>query len=255
LKKGSPRFNIGTMRALAVLVLAPAFALGAVAGAIGLVGGNVKVDAQHPTSLVWADRVFVNQHDLAKWLESRGATYETWAAHHPSAAQLFERGAQQRVSAASSGPVKDHAAATDRSKPLRAGLAAGIALVALLALFALRDRLGPFARPRGSRRTRAGAPRRPARAPVARPQLHPLTNVGQLSASIRRHGQSAFASVSPHLTALASSAGARRGRLLEDLRDPFVRRRIRHYLPRIAFYVISAVCALVLGASVAIYFQ
>jgi hypothetical protein len=235
------------MRALAVLVLAPAFALGAVAAATGLVGGNVKVEKQPPTSLVWADRVFVNQHDLAKWLEARGASYHTWATHHPSAAQLFEGGAEQRVTAASAGPAKGHAAATDRSKLLPAGLAAGIALVALLALFALRDRLRPFAR--------AHTPRRPARAPVARPQLHPLTNVGQLSASIRRHGQSAFASVSPHLTALASSAGTRRARLLEDLRDPFVRRRIRHYLPQIAFYVISAVCALVLGASVAIYFQ
>jgi hypothetical protein len=241
------------VRALAVLVLAPAFALGAVTATTGLVGGNVKVENQPPTSLVWADRVFASQHDLAKWLESRGATYETWAAHHPSAAQLFEDGAERRAATASPDPVKGHAA-TDRSKPLRAGLAPGVALVALLALFALRDRLRPFTRAHKPRRP-ARAPRRPARASVARPQLHPLTNVGQFSASIRRHSQSAFASVSPHLTALASSAGARRAQLLEDLRDPYVRRRIRHYLPRIAFYVVSAICALVLGASVAIYFQ
>jgi hypothetical protein len=86
-----------------------------------------------------------------------------------------------------------------------------------------------------------------------------MTNVGQLSASIRRHGQSAFSSVSPHLTSLASAAAARRAYLLEDLRDPYVRRRVRrrlrHLMPRIAFYVISAICAIVLGASVAIYFQ
>jgi hypothetical protein len=241
------------VRALVALVLAPAFALGAVAGAAGIVGDKPAKVEQHPTSIVWADRVFVNQHDLAKWLESRGATYESWAAHHPSLAQPFENGAEQRVTAASSGPAKDRPAATDRSKALGAGLAAGLALASLLALFALRDRLGRFARSHTPRRP-ARRPAR-ARAPAARPQLHPLTNVGQLSASIRRHGHSAFASVSPHLTALASSASTRRARLLEDLRDPFVRRRIRHYLPRIAFYVISAICALVLGASVAIYFQ
>jgi hypothetical protein len=247
LKKDGPRFNIGTVRALVALVLAPAFALGAVAGAAGIVGSKPAQVEQRPTSIVWADRVFVNQPDLAKWLESRGATYESWAAHHPSLAQPFENGAEQRVTAASSGPAKDHPSATDRSKALGAGLAAGLALAALLALFALRDRLRPFAR--------AHAPRRPARPAVARPQLHPVTNVGQLSASIRRHGQSAFASVSPHLTALASSASTRRARLLEDLRDPYVRRRIGHYVPRIAFYVVSAICALVLGAAVAIYFQ
>jgi hypothetical protein len=247
LKKGGARFNIGTVRALAALVLAPAFALGAVAGAAGIVGGKPAQVEQRPTSLIWANRVFVSQQDLAKWLESRGATYEAWAAQHPSTADHFESNVEKRLSAASSAPAQDHATATDRSKPLTAGLVAGIGLAALLALFALRDRLRPVARPY--------RPRRPARPAVTRRQLRPLTNAGQLSASIRRHGHSAVASVSPHLTALASSAGTRRARLLEDLRDPYIRRRIQHYLPRIAFYVLSAVCALVLGASVALYFQ
>jgi hypothetical protein len=235
------------MRALAALVLAPAFALGAVAGAAGIVGGKPETAAQKPTSLIWADRVFVKPDDLAKWLESRGASYEAWAAQHPSAAQHFDKSVDGRATAASSASAQAHATKPDRSKPLTAGLVAGIGLAALLALFALRDRLRPYAR--------THRPRRSARPPAPRPQLHPLTNVGQLSASIRRHGHSAFASVSPHLTALASSAGTRRTRLLEDLRDPFVRRRIKHYVTRIAFYVISAICALVLGASVAIYFQ
>jgi hypothetical protein len=250
LKKGEARFNIGSVRALAALVLAPAFALGAVAGAAGIVGGKpaqVEQVEQRPTSLIWANRVFVNKHDLAKWLEARGANYENWAVQHPAAAQHFEPTTETRVTAASSAPAQAQATQTDRSSSLVAGLIAGIALAALLALFAVRDRIRPL--------TRARTTRRRARPAVARPQLRPLTNAGQLSDSIRRHSQGAFASVTPHLTALASSAGTRRARLLEDLRDPFVRRRIQHYLPRIAFYVISALCALVLGASVAIYFQ
>jgi hypothetical protein len=234
------------VRALAVLVLAPAFALGAVAGAAGIVGGKAKVERQ-PTSLVWADRVFVNRDDLAKWLESRGAAYEVWAAHHPSAAQSFNEGTERRASAASAAPAKGQGTATDRSKALLAGLAAGIALAGLLVLFARRDRRASIARTR--------APRRPARLAVAHQPLRPMTNVGQLSASIRRHRQSAFSSLSPHLTSLASAAAARRANLLDDLRDPYVRRRLRHQMPRIAFYIISAICALVLGASVAIYFQ
>jgi hypothetical protein len=245
LNKDAPRFNIGTVRALAVLVLAPAFALGAVAGAAGIVGGKPTEVERQPASLIWANRVFVTQDDLAKWLESRGATYETWAALHPSAAQAFEHGAEQRVTAGSPGAAKDHGSSNDRAKALGAGLTAGLALAALLALFALRDRLGRFAR--------RHPPRRPARQRVVRPRLHPLTNVGQLSASISRHGHSTVASVSPHLTALASSARTRSARLRDDL--PFVQRRLRHQLPRVAFYVISAICALVLGASVAIYFE
>jgi hypothetical protein len=228
-------------------VLAPAFALGAVIGAAGIVGGKPTTVEERSTSLVWANRVFVNRDDLAKWLESRGASYEAWAANHPSAAQHFGDGADRRVAASSPAPAEGHASATDRSKPLLAGLVAGIALAALLALFALRDRLEPFAR--------THRPRRPARPAVARPQLRPMTNVVELSSSIRRHSISAFATVSPHLTALASSAATRRTRLLDDLRDPYVRRHMRHLLSRSAFYVISAICALVLGASVAIYFQ
>jgi hypothetical protein len=155
LNKGRPRFNIGTMRALAVLVLAPAFALGAVAGAAGIVGGNVTTVESRPTSLVWADRVFVNRGDLTRWFESRGATYEAWAAHHSSAAQLFGEGTERRVPAASTAPARDHGTATDRSKPLLAGLTAGIALAALLVLVALRDRRVSFARTRAPRRLRA----------------------------------------------------------------------------------------------------
>jgi hypothetical protein len=235
------------MRALAALVLAPAFALGAVAGAAGIVGGKPETVEQKPTSVIWADRVFVNRDDLAKWLKSRGASYEAWAEQHPSAAQHLEKSVKLRVAAASSNAAQDQVTTTDRSKPLLIGLAAAIALAAVLALSGFRDRLRPLAR--------AQAPRRPVRRPVASLQLRPLTNVGHVSASIRRYGHSAVASFSPHLTALASSVGTRRVRLLDELRDPYGRRRIRHYLPRIAFYVISAICALVLGASVAIYFE
>jgi hypothetical protein len=231
------------VRALAVLVLAPAFALGAVAGAAGIVGGKTEVERQ-PTSLVWANRIFVDQDDLAKWLESRGAAYEAWAARHPAAAESFSAGAERGAAAA---PAKGQGTATDRSKPLLAGLAAAIVLAGLLVLFGRRDRRASIAR----KRTR----RRPARVAVAQQPLRPMTNAGQLSASIRQHGQSAFSSVSPRLTSLASAAAARRVHLLDDLRDPYVRQRLRHLMPWIAFYIISAICALMLGASVAIYFQ
>jgi hypothetical protein len=211
------------------------------------VGGKTEVERQ-PTSLVWANRVFVSRDELAKWLESRGAAYDAWAAHHPSAAQSFGEGTERRAAAASTAPARGEGTATDRSKPLLVGLAAGIALAGMLVLFALRDRAASIARRHAPRR-------RPARLAVAHQPLRPMTNAGQLSASIRRHGQSVFSSVSPHLTSLASAAMARRVHLLDDLRDPYVRHRLRHLMPWIAFYVISAICALVLGASVAIYFQ
>jgi hypothetical protein len=229
------------VRALAVLVLAPAFALGAVAGAAGIVGGNTNVQ-ERPRSLVWADRVFVTRNDLAIWLESRGASYEAWAARHASSAQLFGEPTGRPGSSVSVSAASGREAASDHSERLLAGLGAGIALAGLLALFALRDRI--------SASTRTHAPRRPALA-GAQPRL--IASVGHLSASIRRQGRSTVSSSSRRLRSL--STARRQAHLLADLWDPLVWHRARDFLPRITFYVISAICALVLGASVAIFLR
>ena len=37
-------------------------------------------------SVVWANRVFLTQHSLARWLHARGVAYGTWAERHPRAA-------------------------------------------------------------------------------------------------------------------------------------------------------------------------
>ena len=40
-------------------------------------------------SVVWADRVFLTQHSLSRWLHERGVGYGTWAERHPRAARAM----------------------------------------------------------------------------------------------------------------------------------------------------------------------
>jgi hypothetical protein len=49
-----------------------------------LTGGPSKQPtAAHAQAIVWNNRVFFSREDLAKWLHSRGASYDAWVAHHP----------------------------------------------------------------------------------------------------------------------------------------------------------------------------
>ena len=45
-----------------------------------------------PSAIVWSDRVFNSEHDLAVWLRSRGASYSDWAAQHPGLARILTHG-------------------------------------------------------------------------------------------------------------------------------------------------------------------
>jgi hypothetical protein len=49
-----------------------------------LTGGPAK-PAPHAAAqaIVWNNRVFFDREQLAKWLRSRGASYDAWAAKHP----------------------------------------------------------------------------------------------------------------------------------------------------------------------------
>ena len=38
----------------------------------------------HPDAVVWGDRVFANRTTFARWLSSRGLSYEHWARKHPA---------------------------------------------------------------------------------------------------------------------------------------------------------------------------
>ena len=206
------------MRALAVIVLAPAFALGAVAGAVGIVGGPTTL-TQRPDSLVWAVRVFRSQQSFETWLRARGASYDTWAQRHPSAAVIFDPNDKRALAAAA--PAAPH---RTKGHSLLVGLVAGASLVLLFVLYAL-----------GSHRRWLPAPRTPRRAGktvvLARPRLQAL------------------------LATSAVAAVRWPSALAATVHDPLTPRRIRQLLPSIAFYAIAVVLAVVIGASVAVYLQ
>jgi hypothetical protein len=72
-------------------------ALAAVVAPIGIVMTTTD-DSPVPSSdpitdvspVVWAGRVFVDRQGVERFLESRGADYDTWAARHPVAASRLE---------------------------------------------------------------------------------------------------------------------------------------------------------------------
>jgi hypothetical protein len=213
------------VRALAVIVLAPAFALGAVAGAVGIVGGPTK-QIQRPDSLVWAERVFANRDSFETWLRARGASYTTWAQRHPSAPFVFDTHERRVLSA--------EPPSTQRTKghSLLVALVAGASLVLLFAIYALRSRHGRL------------PTRRPLRRP-AKPVVLPRARLRPLKA--------AFAG--PLLATSAAAAVRRQSTLVTAVHDSLAARRLRHLAPVITFYAIAVVLAVVIGASVAIYLQ
>src|SRR5262249_38313013 len=41
------------------------------------------------TAVAWSDKVFLTDHRLAGWLNTRGASYGQWASKHPKAAAML----------------------------------------------------------------------------------------------------------------------------------------------------------------------
>jgi hypothetical protein len=219
------------VRALAVLVLAPAFALGAVAGAVGIVGRPAQ-PTQRADSLVWAERVFPTRHSFETWLRARGASYATWALRHPSARVVFDG---KNVRVLSGAPPARPTEATRRTygHSWIVAVIAGVSIALLVALYAFRSRLA---------RPRAHNPwHRPVKPIVLpRPKLPAFTK-----------GVSDW----PVLATSASAALRRPSSLVAAAYDGWTVHRVRHLLPTIAFYAIAIALAVVIGASVAIYLQ
>lgn len=72
------------MRIVALLTVPCAVALVFALAASQLAGGKPKQAVSAPAqAIVWNNRVFFDREQLAKWLRSRGASYDVWAAHHP----------------------------------------------------------------------------------------------------------------------------------------------------------------------------
>ena len=252
------------MRALAVLILAPAFALGVAAGAVGLVGHSVE-HPQKAESVLWSDRVFVSRSDLAHWLRARGATYDAWAQRHPSAASIFGDSAARPTASVSS------RLASDKRKrhhdALVVGLIAGISLTFLLVIYASRERIriavaSQRKRARASRpRLRHGAWNWTAQLAAIRgrlPRVHvhaPHMRVPTLSVSRAFRLQRPNFSPHPRLAPNALEALRRHPWLSFDVHAALHRPRVRRLLSRVVFYGLAFVCSLAIGASVAIYLQ
>src|SRR4051794_30966650 len=72
------------MRLLGILFLPAALAFAITYSATRVVDIPQQKTPQ-ATSIVWADRVFETERDLARWLRARGVNYRVWARRHPAA--------------------------------------------------------------------------------------------------------------------------------------------------------------------------
>ena len=74
---------------MALLTVPCAVALVFALAASQLTAGPAKHPVSAPTqAIVWNNRVFFDREELAKWLRSRGASYDAWVSHHPQPAQM-----------------------------------------------------------------------------------------------------------------------------------------------------------------------
>jgi hypothetical protein len=241
LKKGGPRFNIGKVRALAAILLAPLFALGVASVAVGIVGGVVREPAR-PTSVVWSQRVFTSEKDLSGWLESRGGSYETWAKRHPSLASVFET----RTPAASpTGPAVATQSETHRRSMVVAPVVAGIALLVLLAL--QLPRLRYRGRRRGATRRRGREARTPRQFRVRETATPAFAAARSSAGFVAQVGRAS----SPHLRSLVRAGRESITDVHYALSSPHGRRIVRS----IILYTAYVIFAIALGASVAIYYR
>jgi hypothetical protein len=237
----------GAVRVILTALAVPGFALGLAIAAGELVRGEVPVSGQ-PTSIVWADRVHSNKHDLDAWLRSRGASYATWAARHPATAEILE-GPRARTLARGRAPAGSRrvASAPPRSADSRQPVVAiGLVVASTLGLLALtvmlRDRLPRVALARsalaGPRRTEwAGFARR-----VALPSWGAtMARLVDSSRSASHHVRTGF---ERRVTQSAAAVGQ------ESL---LARKSLRRHAPDIALYVTSVLLAVVVGTSLALY--
>ena len=80
--------TLDLVRIVALLTVPCAVALVFALAASQLMGGPSKHPVSAPAqAIVWNNRVFFDREELAKWLHSRGASYEIWAVNHPQPTQ------------------------------------------------------------------------------------------------------------------------------------------------------------------------
>ena len=101
-------------------------------GAERLAGTSPIQSRLQPTSVLWANRIFATRADLARWLRSRGASYETWAVSHP---RLAAANSAQRAQAADHLASVVHSKGQDPTHLIALGVAGGVALLLALVLF------------------------------------------------------------------------------------------------------------------------
>ena len=271
MRKACQRSKIcGAVRVILTALAVPGFALGLATAAGELKRGEVPVYGQ-PTSVVWADRVYSNKHDLATWLRSRGVTYTRWAARHPATAQILERRPAREPAAGA--PSRPRALGDSRDP----AMAIALALASLLGLLALgvtlrvqlpRLALARPARFRPSRphwepRTSAAkrAPRRAFLAQVLERSLSASRDAAgtlrrQVGRPERRTAVARFAqnSVTATRDALAGfERSATQSAAVVEHESHLARISLRRHAPDIALYVTSVLLALVVGASLALY--
>ena len=64
-------------------MLLPLACVLALTQAIERMDSPVAAGGERSDAVVWADRVFTSQAQLADWLEARGTSYESWVGRHP----------------------------------------------------------------------------------------------------------------------------------------------------------------------------
>ena len=227
------------MRALLIALAIPGFTLGLAMGAVQLVGGKPLPPSSQPTSVIWANRVYVNKHDLAQWLRSRGGSYQVWAANHPAIAETFEP---------SRTPTRRLASGSQSTTSGRSMMAIGLALASVLGLVmlaaTLRRRLPVVAR---ARRRKRGAVRRPRQ--LRRLDWKPSLDRSLVTRSVAVT-RAALADLDRRL------ARPNRPVFPVSIRDPRPLRLpeiVRFHVPDIAFCAMSVLLAVVLGVSLALY--
>jgi hypothetical protein len=158
------------VRVLGLLLLPVAFAFAVIFIAARVVPVHAPSVAHPPTGTVWAGRVFVQRTDFARWLRSKGASYQVWTERHPPprsrpatppATPSIERSLQKTLSAATG---------SNLWKDVLLGGASAL-LLAVVAMFyrrlpsrrlgnpTARLRTSTFRRPRGFRPRTSGLPR------------------------------------------------------------------------------------------------
>jgi hypothetical protein len=153
------------VRIVALLTVPCAVALVFALAASHLSGGPAKPQpvSAPAQAIVWNNRVFFDREELAKWLHSRGASYDTWVAHHPQPTETTLAAAPAREKKSTWHLPSKHT--------LLVGVgAAGIVVLGALVLVFL-SRLGRFLRERELPRVTLPARRR------EEPELTPMDAV------------------------------------------------------------------------------